>query len=119
MHLSLSPQSVVGYAKDNIGQLRRDTGDTVRAFARSRSALIIAILILSPWFFFIVTGRNQNPWGPLAEIFGIIFVYWFFTRGQIPEILPIHQPIIETALALILVLVWMLFRIGQYIHIYS
>lgn len=95
-------------------ELRSDIQATVREFARNRPALVVANLLLLPWFLAIVSGRNTNPWAPFAEIFGIMLVYWFFTRRQLVELLPVKKPIVETAIALGLVLLWMLFRIGQY-----
>ncbi len=96
-----------------------DTKHDARTFAQNRSALIVANLLLLPWFLVIVTGRNLNAWQPLLEIFGIMAAYWFFTRGRDAELSRVRQPIIESALALALVLIWMLFRIGQYAHVYD
>ncbi len=96
-----------------------DAKNTTRDFARNRSALIVANLVLLPWFAAIVSGRNTNPFPALGEIFGIMFVYWFFTRRRAIEMLRVKFPIIETAVALALVLIWMLFRIGQYANVYA
>lgn len=86
----------------------------MRAFAQNRSALVVANLLLLPWCIAIVSGRNTTPWYGLGIVFGIMFVYWFFTRRREMEMLPVRKPIIETAIALGLVLLWMLFRVGQY-----
>lgn len=99
--------------------VRDDTRAALRGLARNRSALIVANLLFLPWFLVMVTGRNTNPWAALAEIFGIIAVYWFFTRRPAGENLPVQRPLGETALALALVAAWMLFRIGQYAHVYT
>ncbi len=96
-----------------------DVKTTTRDFARNRSALVVANLVLLPWFAAIVSGRNTNPFPALGEIFGIMFVYWFFTRRRAMEMLPVRKPIIETAIALGLVLLWMLFRVGQYANWYE
>jgi membrane protease YdiL (CAAX protease family) len=96
-----------------------DVRNTVRAFSRNRSALIVANLLLLPWFLVIVTGRNTDPWGAFGIIFGILFVYWFVTRRREMELLRVDRPIIETAIGLAIVLVWMLFRIGQYGQFYT
>lgn len=101
-----------------VRQFIGDSKSAVRAFAQNRSALVVANLLLLPWFAVIVSGRNTNPFPALGEIFGIMFVYWFFTRRHVIEMLPVRRPIIETALALALVLIWMLFRIGQYTEVY-
>lgn len=87
---------------------------TIRAFARNRSALIVANLVLLPWFLTIVSGRNTNPWYSFGIIFGIMFVYWFFTRRRETEMPRVSRPIIESAMALGLVLLWMVFRVGQF-----
>ena len=96
-----------------------DAKNTTRDFARNRSALMVANLLLLPWFAAIVSGRNTNPFPALGEIFGIMFVYWFFTRRREMELLPVRKPIIETAIALALVLLWMVFRVGQYANWYE
>jgi membrane protease YdiL (CAAX protease family) len=100
-------------------ELRQDAGHDLRAFARNRSALLVTILLLLPWFAVMVTGRNTNPWLSQGEILGIILVYWFFTRRQATEWLTVRRPVVETALALALVLLWMLFRVGQYTSLYT
>lgn len=96
-----------------------DVKNTTREFARNRSALIVANLVLLPWFAAIVSGRNTNPWNAFAIIFGIMFVYWFFTRRREMEMLSVRKPIVEAAIALALVLIWMLFRVGQYADVYE
>lgn len=99
--------------------LQLDIRNDARSFARNRSALIVANLLLLPWFLVIVTGRNVNAWQLLAEIFGIMLAYWFFTRHRAVETTAVRMPIVESAVALALVLVWMLFRIGQYTNLYA
>lgn len=105
--------------KSFLQSLRYDLKHDARAFAQNRSALVVTILLLLPWFGVIVTGRNANVWQLLAEIFGIMAAYWFFTRRREVETTRVRQPIIESAIALALVLVWMLFRVGQYTNVYT
>lgn len=108
--------SWVGY---EVRQFGTDIKAAIAAFAKNRSALIVANLLLLPWFAVIVSGHNTNPFPALGEIFGLIFVYWFFTRrGEIARVRVAH-PIGEAAIALALVLVWVLFRIGQYSNVYK
>lgn len=108
----------MAWTRREVRQFIGDSKSAVRAFAQNRTALVVANLLLLPWFAVIVSGRNTNPFPALGEIFGIMFVYWFFTRRHVIEMLPVRSPIIETALALALVLIWMLFRIGQYTEVY-
>lgn len=95
--------------------IRRDT----RAFARNRSALVVANLLVLPWAWVIVSGRNLNAWQYFLQVLAIMVLYWFFTRRREMETVPVRQPLIESAIALALVLVWMLFRIGQYTDVYE
>lgn len=111
--------NLLAWAKRETRQFFLDVRDTIRAFARNRSALLVANLLLLPWFAVIVTGRNTNPLPAFGEIFGIIFLYWFFTRRREAESTPVRRPIIEAALALAFVLIWMLFRIGQFQNFYA
>jgi hypothetical protein len=105
---------ISGAVRNEWRQFWVDVRDTIRAFARNRSALVVANLLLLPWFLVIVTGRNSDPWNAFGIIFGIMFVYWFLTRRRVIEMLRVDRPIIETAIGLALVLIWMLFRVGQF-----
>lgn len=105
---------MIGIVRAEVGAVFSDGRATIRAFARNRSALIVANLLLFPWFLAIVSGRNKDPWYSFEIVFGIMFVYWFFTRRRVMEMLPVRKPIIETAIALGLVLLWMMFRVGQF-----
>lgn len=107
------------WAGQALRQLVQDARDTIRDFARNRSALIVANLLLLPWFLVIITGRNQDASPALAEIFAIIFVYWLLTRRRTAELDTVRAPIIESAIALALVLLWMLFRIGQFQNFFT
>lgn len=98
-------------------QFPRDINEARRAFVTSRPALIVTLLTCLPWFVVIVTGRNTNVWQAFAEILGIAFVYWFLTRGKPFEFLHVRHPLIESAIGIIFVLVWMLFRLGQYVDL--
>lgn len=111
-------KGLILWVRREIRQLVGDTRGAIRGFARNRSALVVANLLLLPWFAAIVSGRNTNPFPALGEIFGLILVYWFFTRRREAEGIRVERPIIETAIALALVLVWMLFRIGEYSKVY-
>lgn len=102
-----------------VGNAVTDMKTAVRSFARDRSALLVTDLALLPWLATILVHRDLNVWVPLTEIFGIILVYWFFTRRDALAYLPVHTPLVETAVVLIFVLVWMLFRIGQYANLFS
>jgi membrane protease YdiL (CAAX protease family) len=81
---------------------------------RNRPALVATNLFLLPWFLVIVTGRNTDPWHGFAVIFGIIGVYWLFTRGREFVFLPARRPAAESLLAVAIVVGWMAFRVGQY-----
>jgi membrane protease YdiL (CAAX protease family) len=110
---------VISWAGREIRQFFGDSKAAIQAIAKNRSALIVANLLLLPWFGVIVSGHNTNPFPALGEISGLMFVYWFFTRRREIESVRVANPIGETAIALALVLVWVLFRIGQYSNVYK
>lgn len=106
---------MVNYARNVLS----DVKVAGRSFAGDRSALLVTDLALLPWLATIIVHRDLNVWIPLTEIFGIIATYWFFTRKDALVFLPVRTPMVETAVVLIFVLVWMLFRIGQYANLFS
>lgn len=105
---------MVTVARELARELFVDARHDARAWAHSPSAVIVTLLLLAPWAAVLVTRRNTDPFPALAMIFGIMLVYWVFTRHSVMEMLPVHQPLIESAIALGLVALWMLFRVGQY-----
>ncbi len=83
-----------------------------------RAAQIVILLSLLPWAASLVVHQNPGGlWIPFLEIGGIILIYWFFTRRRPFENLPVRRPIIETCLCLILVAVFLLYRIAEYLHL--
>lgn len=103
--------------RGGIVQLRRDVTGARRDLVRNRAALIVLDLALLPWFVTILVHRDLGVWLPLAEILGLILVYWFLTRGRPFEYSPVRRPVLETAFGLALVAVWILYRIVEFARV--
>ncbi len=100
--------------REAIRQFARDLYEARVDFFRNCAALLVVDLALLPWLATVLIHRDVNVWVPLAEIGGVIFIYWFFTRRQPVKLLSVNRPITESALALILVAIWMLYRLAEY-----
>lgn len=101
-------------SRDWIRQLARDLYAARRAFFADRHALAVANLVCLPWLATILVHRDLYIWIPLFELSAIIFIYWFFTRREMFERLPVRRPLFETLLALLFTALWVLYRSAQY-----
>jgi membrane protease YdiL (CAAX protease family) len=99
-------------------QLGRDLRATGAEIWHNRSVQIVLLLAIIPWVASIAYHRDPNVWMPLAQIVGLVVVYWFFTRGQTGQYLPVRRPLTETGLALILTLLWILYRVVEYLRLW-
>ncbi len=97
--------------------LFRDTAAAGRTIWHDRSIQIVLFLSIFPWLISIYRHRDPNVWLPLAEITGIIAVYWFFTRRQPLESLPVRRPLLESGLTFALLLGWIIYRTLEYTHV--
>lgn len=87
-------------------------------FIRDRDALIITGLTLLPWLLLFIHGRNLDSLQPLEWIFAFIAFYWLIGHGRSLPPLQLRKPRLELFVALILVAVWIFYRIGEYWHWY-
>ncbi len=81
------------------------------------SIQIVLFLSLLPWAVSIYRHRDLSVWMPLAEIYGLIVIYWFFTRRRPFEMLPVKRPRFETFLAIFLAVLWIIYRTLEYTHV--
>ena len=99
-----------------LSEFVRDVRAAGAALRRDRAVQIVILLFWLPWIAAIVIHRDLNVWIPLAEIGGIIVLYWFFTRGRPYSNLPVHRPVVETVATLVFVAVWIVYRVGEYLR---
>ena len=105
------------YLRNELAQFVRDVKDAGVGLWHDRAAQIVIALALLPWLATLAVRRDLNILNSLAQIGGVIFIYWFFTRRQPFAPLPVRRPIIESALCLSFVAVWMLYRLGEYLRL--
>jgi uncharacterized protein len=87
-------------------------------FIRDRDVLAITSLTLLPWLILFIRGRDLNSLQPLEWIFAFIAFYWLVGHGHSLPPLQLRKPRLELFVALILVAVWIIYRIGEYWHWY-
>ena len=87
-------------------------------FVRDRNTLAITSLTLIPWLILFIRGRDLNSLQPLIWIFGCIAFYWLIGHQRSLTPFEFHKPRLELLVALILVAIWILYRIGEYGHWY-
>jgi membrane protease YdiL (CAAX protease family) len=103
--------------RESLEAFVRDVRGAVKILWRDRAVQIVTLLLLLPWIAALVIHRNLNVWIPLAEIAGILVIYWFFTRGQPYDNLPVRRPLLETLASLAFVAIWIVYRVGEYVHL--
>lgn len=102
------------HLRDGTLDLLGDIGGVGRIIWHDRATQIVILLFALPWIAALVIHRDPNIWVPLAEIGGIVFCYWFFTRRQPYSNLAVRRPWLETCAALAFVALWIVYRIGEY-----
>jgi membrane protease YdiL (CAAX protease family) len=83
---------------------------------KDRAVLSVIILTLAPWFILIVRKPDLNDLQPLGGFLGFVALYWLVCHRQpyIPVI--IKKPSLEFSIAFGLVVLWILYRVGEYWH---
>jgi membrane protease YdiL (CAAX protease family) len=97
--------------------IAHDVSGAAKALRQDRATQIVILLLLLPWIAALVIHRNLNVWIPLAEIGGIVIIYWFFTRHQPYANLPVRRPLFETLASIAFVVIWIAYRIGEYLRL--
>jgi membrane protease YdiL (CAAX protease family) len=87
--------------------------------ARDREALAVIILTLVPWCILIIRKPDLNDLQQLGGLFGFIAFYWLVCHGQLQKSIMVSKPRLEIGVALGLVALWILYRVGEYWHWYT
>ena len=85
-----------------------------RQIASSREALSVIILMLLPWSILVVIKPEIAQLTSLAQIAGLIALYWFATRRSAAVMPAVKRPRLELLISVGLAVLWMLYRIGEY-----
>jgi CAAX protease family protein len=97
----------------------QDIRDLPHGLIRDREALSVIVLTLLPWFILIVRKPEAGELVQLGGLIGFVAFYWVICHRQPLKPDPVRRPGIELAVALILVALWILYRIGDYWHWYT
>ena len=100
-----------------------NTWHDIRALPRDlihdRDWLIITALILLPWLLLFLHNHDLNSLQPLSWIFAFIVFFWLVGHRHVLPPLQVRRPRLELAVALGLAVVWILYRLGEYGHLYT
>ena len=94
----------------------QDIRELPTALAKDRDALSVIILTLAPWCILMVRKPDLNDLQPLAGFFGFVVLYWLVFHRQSQKPIMVKKPRLEIVVALGLVAVWILYRVGEYWH---
>ncbi len=84
-----------------------------------RDWLIITALILLPWLLLFLNNHDLTSLQPLTWIFGFIAFFWLVGHRHSLPSLQIRRPRLELVVALGLAVLWILYRVGEYWHLYT
>ena len=87
--------------------------------AKDRDALLVMILTLAPWCILMIRKPDLNDLQPLGGFIGFVALYWFVYHRQSQKPIMVSKPPLELAVALGLVVLWILYRVGEYWHWYT
>ncbi len=102
-----------------ISDIWRDLRALPNNLIHDRDVLIITGLILLPWLLLYLQKRDITSLQPLTWIFALIAFFWLISRGYSLPPMQIHRPRLELIVALGFALLWILYRVGEYWHLYT
>jgi len=94
----------------------QDIRELPTGLAKDRDALSVIILTLVPWCILIVRKPDLNDLQLLAGFLGFLVLYWIVFHRQSQKPIIVKKPRLEIAVALGLVALWILYRVGEYWH---
>ncbi len=95
-----------------LGSLGCDLRDSMKRTLGDRAALLVVFLVLLPWASLLIL-RDNLDWVPsLLEIGAVVVAFWWMSRAQATDAPPIKRPVLESVLAIALVILWAEWRTG-------
>jgi membrane protease YdiL (CAAX protease family) len=83
-----------------------------------RESLAVIILTIVPWCILIIRKPDLNGLQQLGALSVFIAFNWLIYHRQPQKTILVNKPYFETAVALGLVAIWVLYRVGEYWHWY-
>ena len=87
--------------------------------AKDREAILVIALTLLPWVFLFVRKADLSELEQLGGFIGFIAFYWLVCHRRPLESNPVRKPRSELAAAIGFVILWILYRVGEYWHLYA
>ena len=86
---------------------------------KDREAIAVILLTLLPWGVLFTRKADLSELEPLAGFIGFIAFYWLVGHQCQPEASPVRKPRLELAFAIGLIFLWIVYRVGEYWHLYT
>lgn len=87
-----------------------------RKLAKDREALAVIVLTLLPWCILIVRKADQSYLEQLGGLIVFVAFYWLVFHRRPIEPIPVRRPRLELAAIFFLIVLWILYRSGEYWH---
>jgi uncharacterized protein len=94
----------------------QDVRDLPRKLAKDRESLAVIVLTLLPWCVLIVRKADTNDLEQLGGLIGFVAFYWLVYHRRPIEPVPVRKPHLELVVTFILIVLWILYRSGEYWH---
>jgi membrane protease YdiL (CAAX protease family) len=94
----------------------QDIRSLPKKLANDREALWVIGLTLLPWCILFVQKFDINGLGQLGGFIGFMAFYWLVSHRRAIEPVAVRKPRLELTAVLILIALWILYRIGEYWH---
>lgn len=100
------------WIRNYIASILRDTWNAVRYILRDLPTIATLMLLILPWWSLLVLRNNFRWLDTFGESVGIAFTFWWMSRSGALAPPAIKRPRLEFLFAMILILVWIGWRIG-------
>jgi membrane protease YdiL (CAAX protease family) len=95
-----------------VSSVRADIGGAVGYVVRDRASLVAVILLILPWWTLVFLRKRPDWLWQFGEIVAVGLAFWWMSRSGGTPSLDVRHPRAESALALALVVLWMIWRAG-------
>ena len=89
-----------------------DTRNVLKRVMHDRAALATIILVVLPWWSLVFIRDNADWLWQFGEIVAMVLAYWWMSRSGMLSAPQVKHPRAEMLFAIVLVMVWMIWRVG-------
>jgi membrane protease YdiL (CAAX protease family) len=98
--------------RNYVRSILHDVRATLYRVAQDRAALVAIILFVLPWWSLIFIRENTDWLWSFGEMVAVIFAYWWMSRSGAMAAPQVKHPRAEALFAIVLVALWMIWRVG-------